>query len=635
MISSAFQSLFGAPGGTGGSPGSGNATVPGGTSPSDPQEFVDAAVVAARGGVGVWIGTDPASPIGSYNSLPVKRLVYAPATKANGVNLLFNSCGLEEVLFPSLASITGGLFSLNTNSFTELLLPVLTTIGAGREINAWSNSLLERVEAPLLSTVDGNINIHTCPALTEVSFPSLGDFAGRISIYGNNISSLSLASGLTAFGGILEVHGNPIANLPFENLITLSGTLKCGNTTLTDPNFANLTTITGELNLSGSSNATTLGLPALVTCSGTLNLDGFGANDPLTDIGELFGIDGVNFSGGSLIASNMGLTDTGVGGTIVQLDFNLDLSSNAITSVNMTALLRIGTDVVNKTLNLANNDLSAAGAAAFPALEELWGILNLENASLENTSFSAPLLEFVASSGGLYLDGNPYSSLSLPSLTNCNGEIRAGSASLDLPALTTIGGDGSIASTGNTVTDVDLHSLESVNGTLNLNEISADVEFLVLATINGAVLLEGATGSLFQFPSLTGIDGTLSFNNSSIDIFSGGPTSVNGTLSFLGSAATSVDLPNLVTIDGLVNLSECPNLTEIGMENLTTINGELRIQSSPMDQTAMDNLVQNLYNTLVSGPGSSGFIDLTGYQNSDPFISPAWSDLTSVITVIA
>jgi hypothetical protein len=575
----------------------GNATVPSGTNPADPQEFVDAAVFLTEGDYNLWVGADYA--LGNVSITNLQRLVFMPTGVGAGLTYTFSFGAGGKGKFPDITNIEG---TLNIN------------VG------------ITEAEFPSLSGIDGELYLGSTN-LAALSMPALLlPFTGLMSLVTADITALPFGSAWTTFSGVLNLQNSLVAALPFANLEELSGIINASNCPITDPGFSDLGTITGTLNLANCGDATSFGLPALEVCSGVLNLSGFGSNDPFTDLSDLAD---VNFSGGTLNASAMGISAHGLG-SIVVLDYTLNLSGNALTDADMDDLEEIAD---GGQLNLSGNTIEEP---SFPALVALDGVLNLEDNSM--LSLSAPALITIGLGGRLFLDSNAHTELTLEVLETCNGEIAAGSCDLFLPALTTIGSGAIVASTGPGVTAIDFTSLTNINGLLNLNGSNATCDFPTLVNIgpDGTLNLESTTGDVAaDFGNLATVQGTLSFNDSTgiTSVILTELTDIEGTVSFLRASVTSVGFPALEHISGVMNLSECGGLTSISFGALASISGELRIQNSMMPQADMNTLVASLYSSL-SGTGQTGVIDFSNASDGNPQSSPAWSDLTSVITVI-
>jgi hypothetical protein len=608
-----------------GNSGSGNATVPNGTSPSDPQEFVDAAVAVA-GDLGVWFGANSAPR--HLNNEGITRMVFTPSTLSNRITLDDNT--IVSAIFPNLVTIPSSVntvLSINSSPSLETLsMPLLETCGA--PIRFRGTTGLTSVAFPSLVEISVNgIFDFLNSGLETISLPSGVIISGTLDLTGTQVSVLGFGGDWLGFEGKLYCGGTQLATLPFENLVTLQGEMYFDSCLLiTNPNFAALESITGILSLAGCANATGFGMPSLQVCSGQLLVNGFTSADPLTSLADLAS---VNFSGGSLTASGIGLGSHGLG-SIVNLDFNLDLNTNSLVDAEMDDLEEISDGY---SLRLDSNLIEEP---SFPALVALDGVLNLEQNNM--LVFSAPALVSIGSNGRLLLDNNAHTQLNLFALETCNGVIYAGSCDINLPSLTTVGTGAEIASTGAGVTAIDLSSLTYINGHLNLSGSSGGLEVPVLTGIgpDGTLNLESTTGDVgMDFGSLEAVDGTLSFNES-VGIGSVAFTSlaaISGTVSFLRSSVADVGFPSLTSISGLLNLSECGSLASISFGSLTSISGELRIQASNLDQSNMDGLISYLYSVLSAG-GHAGLIDFSGYINGDPQSAPAWSDLVSVITVI-
>lgn len=646
-MSSVFNSFFGSPlGGSAGEPGTGNATVPGGTVPPDPQTFVDQAVLVSSGSVGLVLNenADSGTNVNFSNTRLDKLLCNVQTLTVS--NFIFTLCGLlTDAKFPLLQSIGATKqLVLSQTGISELDVPLLESIDLNAFLAATGCNLLTTFTAPSLATIAGTVDLQNCATLASFSAPSLSaltgkvlaqncslsvlelpsllTFTGELHINNNSVSAFGFGASWTSFAGKLSANGNPITGLPFANLVTLSGTINANGCAIIDPGFASLTTITGILNLGGNPDAASLGLPALTTCSGSLYLAGFSANNPLVDLSDLAG---VNFSGGYLDASNMGLTAHGLN-SITTLNFDLDLSQNALSDAN--AFSDLVTIQVSKTLNLAGNLFATI---SMPALVNLYGVLSLDNEP-ELLTFAVPNLAVFGASASLFLSGSAgLTDCSMPVLEVLEGNLMLPGCNLNMQLLQAV--YGSLENSGGSVSAVDFAALTTITGSVNLAGNSVEtLEFPALFEVSGALLLNNAGNSSLAFPALSTVDGFIDIGGT---VLSSGvisfPTliSVSGTLELSGSTVGDASFPALQSLDGLLSFAgSALNVLTFGA--ITTLNGELRLTNLGMDQAGIDTLIANLAATLTGG---SGYIDFSGWANGDPALAPDMSALTSVISV--
>jgi hypothetical protein len=204
--------------------GGGNATVPGGTNPSDPQDFVDAAVFLGEGDYSIRIGEG--FPFSAVSLTNLDRVVFLPTTVAGPRTYNFEFATGGMWMCPDLASLAGTL-KLTGGGVVTPVFPSLTT-----------------------------------------------PFTGHLDLSNNDIVTPGLGAGWTAFAGtLLNLSYNSIVTPGFSSLTSLTGYLALNNNSIITPGFSGLTSLSGALDLSNNP-IVAPGFAALTTLSGTLNLSG-------------------------------------------------------------------------------------------------------------------------------------------------------------------------------------------------------------------------------------------------------------------------------------------------------------------------------------------------------------------------
>jgi hypothetical protein len=359
-----------------------------------------------------------------------------PALTASGLLNISDNASLATANFGSLS--TAGGINIQTNGLTSISFPALTTVSGQGQLIIGSNASLATANFGSLSTA-GSINIQS-NGLTSISFPALTTMGGQLYIQSNPSLATANFGSLTTVSGQLNILSNAsLTSANFGSLTTVSGTLYIGgNASLASANFGSLTTAGGGLvafAIDGirieSNGLTSISFPALTSINGQLNITG-NASLATANFGNLTSVNYINIQSNgltsisfpaltnvstglnisdnvSLAIANFGsLTTAGVGGPNYgsQIIYGITIQSNGLTSISFPALTTVSGQLnINSNASLASanfGNLSSAGAItitsngltsiSFPALTTLSFYLNISsNASLSNINLSQQL----------------------------------------------------------------------------------------------------------------------------------------------------------------------------------------------------------------------------------------------------
>jgi hypothetical protein len=265
---------------------------------------------------------------------------HLPALATIGHGITINSGSTLGLDVPVLTSV-GGDLEIETATYSTLAFPALISVAGSIDTNT---SGLAGLELPVLRHVGGGFSVLNVP-LTTIALPALEDVGGSFSLFGLTLATLDLGKLAHLGGGLGIQHMRGLSSYDLPSLIDAAGLnvsddnlpyleikLPALTTMLTIAaagpelfsidapgltrldalgtnsvvGLEHLTEVTGDLSVSGASGPT-LGLTALVHVGGNLAID---HDVNLTDIGlpALRSVDGrLEISDDAALSSLQGL----------------------------------------------------------------------------------------------------------------------------------------------------------------------------------------------------------------------------------------------------------------------------------------------------------------------------------------
>jgi len=559
----------------------------------------------------------------------------------------------------------GGSFSVTGNSALLDLTGVQSVVTINGSLDIHSNDALTNVSAlSNLTTINGDLILHSNNSLTELTgidninpstitslllyssaalsvcnVPSICNFlsnSGANYIQGNadgcktvtqvfvscgvpqNCTDITLGSqsdidsypvnyGCSVIPGTLTIYGSDITNLNGLSQLNSVGNLNIGlvPNLLDYSGLDNLTTVAGNLDISGSTASNIIVFPGLLTIGGSLSFPSISATtvsgfSALTTIGgnlliqntanlnAFIGFDALLTIGISVgINSNVALTQLPTFGSLTSIGANLQISNNSLlqnldsletlTSINghleltdnavLTSLSGlIGVTSINGNLNLNANN----------ALTSLSGLDNIDpttittlylySSAVLSTCNVPSLCTFLSTGGSNYITGNANGcSNASQVMVACGGSVDCENIYLYSQA------------------DIDNYPLNygcnSISGILNIT--GTDITNLnglaqIAATGDLAISNVPALNDYSGLDNLTNITANfvLSGSTAAISGFAG-LTTIGGSFLISSTTATSISgFANLASVGNEFNVGSNGSLTSMtGFSSLTTVGG--------------------------------------------------------------
>ncbi len=185
---------------------------------------------------------------------------------------------------------------------------------------------------------------------------------GDLTIVGTAATLIDMG-GLTSVGGNLEVSGNTAATLiDMTSLTTVGGDLGVsGNTSATLIDMGSLTTVGGDLEVSGNTSATVIDMGSLTTVGGNLEVSSNTAAT-LIDMGSLTTVGGDLEVSGNTSATSIDMSSTATvsgdlivannGGAAVNMSSGTDVGGNLTIETSGTGSFSMGDGTVTGDLTL-------------------------------------------------------------------------------------------------------------------------------------------------------------------------------------------------------------------------------------------------------------------------------------------
>ncbi|UPQ80147.1 T9SS type A sorting domain-containing protein [Flavobacterium azooxidireducens] len=576
-------------------------------------------------------------PQKAYSGKIDEMYVFSRAITASEVQSLYNlqtpqfDCPSGSVLLTSQAEV---------DSFVNQY-PTCTTIDGNLTISG--PSITDITGLNQITTVNGALTISNTTISNGNIFNNLTQVSGNITIQSNsNLTTLSGFNALVNTGDTLQIADNQnITSITgFSNLVTVTGNLSIlsTSTTLATTNisgFSNVQSVgyllirrTPLTNLSQLSSLTTIlrglsidnnpNLTSIASLSSVTNAVNGNGTTPFRIFANplLTSLDGINFSsvtncldvqisqlplvtslqplsvingqiGGLIIQFNTGLVNLNGLEGITNINGNVTITNNAALA-NLNGLQNITT--ITGSLGIGSNAL----ITQLPN----WNLTQVRSISLSNNA----QLSSITTLSGITTLSAPASGLPTAlSITSC----QALTSLNGLQNLTTLN-NANIGLTGNN----SLIDISALNG-LNVNSINGLT--IVSNTSLSACGVSWVCGRLALNTTNVSIDSNA---NGCFDIAqvqttcSSSPCPAgNVTLNSQLDVDTFVALyPNCTTIDGDLTISGTFINSLVGLSNLTTINGSLRITNNTAlsslngleNITAINGVLNISFNTLIT-----------------------------------
>lgn len=444
-------------------------------------------------------GFDNLIKVGSLNitKIPNLKEVSFPALQNVVLDLsLSNNANLEEISFPELITINNT--GLSITKVTLMSFPKLESVYGNLSLS--SNTIMDKISFPTLKTIGGTLSISGFSKTESLDFPLLED-----------VDEFTLS-------GVASVK-----NLLFPKLKNIHKRLYwSGLSNLSVFDFSSLVNVEGNFPVPTCSTGNGIKLNSLVTVSGTLTINGSGADNMAELLPVLQNVK-------TLILNAMP--------NLAEVDLRtMEVGTLQIgKSVNIYKI--IGNEICNSNISF--------GSSTFKAIPELSGIKELGGLTISScNNITAAVISSISKiHGSLTISNNNLcDEIEMPNLSEIDGDVsftNTYASSLDFSKLETIKGGFGFSSAipkGSTF-DLSFPALKSV-GYLDISTIASSSGMGMISNIS--------------FSSLTTIDTYLrilsNYSNNQLINLDG-----LSKLASIGSNVTITGNKALVSFEGLKN----------------------------------------------------------------------------------
>lgn len=452
-------------------------------------------------------------------SLPKLRTVRA--------DMVLNGAGFKVLQLPLLTTVDGNLQLLYLNSLSQLNLPKLEqTLGGLLVLGSGNTDVLNEIELPALKKA-GDIRIAQISDLSSLKLEALKD--AQSLVVTNNPELITLTA--------------PVLSIVYNN-IDLSN-----NEIITDINFGSLSKAGGDFtienafaveNLDGLAALKNVGgqfrlnnLNALKSWNGLRQLNSIGGNCQLMNIPvlndpEMNGLQSLAAIGGDMMIYGVafkhfnGFKLTNLKTLNIYGSEGLNIESIDLRGVNITEKIIIGG--MPTQIKLKGRDAyTTASLYIEGSAVDMEGFIEVKDLTFTFYSEESPVpvqvLPVHKVKGNLTIAAFGFASVQLPNLTDVEGKSQIdcyGEMSLEATALKAAG-DMSLSIGGSNIDVFTLPALETVKGNLEIatglyNGSIGDLQFPKLKTVEGKLKLLGAN-EYYGNTRMTNLDGFNALTN--------------------------------------------------------------------------------------------------------------------------